>query len=142
MDNGYAGRDKILAAAASLKTIEVDVPRLGGKVRLREMGAYEKGLLEDLLNGEPADSRLPNARAFYIMCSVVDDEGNLLFGKADLPALNRLPGLDASILCDKITELSLIGSKAIEDAAKNSESDRKESPSSASPGRSDSEASA
>ncbi len=139
MLNGYAGRAEILAAAKALRTVELEVDGIG-TVRLREMGARERGVLDDLLGGLPPGERVRGLRSFLIMLSVVDGEGNLQFSEADLPTLDCLPGDAATALQQRIMELSKLGARMAEAEAKNSESGRTESSSSNLPGRSDTQA--
>lgn len=130
--SGLLARDAILAAAAALKTTEVEVPKLGGKIRLRELGALERDIFDEHLRAAPPDQRTRGTRALLIMLSAVNDHDEHLFAEADLPMLNQLPGDIAQTILNKITEISVLGDK-VEQLAKNSEGSPSESSSSESP---------
>ena len=129
---GLLGRDAILAAAAALKTAEIEVPQLGGKLRIRELGAFERDVFDEHLRSQPKDQRTRGTRALLIMLSAVNDHGEHLFAESDLPMLNQIPGDAANVIANEIAKLSVLGDN-VEKLAKNSESSPSESSSSASP---------
>lgn len=82
-------RDQILGALA-LKSEDVEVPELGGVVRVREMTAGEQEVYATLVQAENGGVDLRNYRAKLISCCACDASGNLLFAPGDVEALTRL----------------------------------------------------
>lgn len=103
---------------------EVAVPEWKcGKVTLRELSGTDRDDWETSLvrldeNGKRVVSR-ENARANLVARSIVDAEGNRVFSDADIEKLGRKSGKVLDRLYDVAVELSGIGPKAIEAAAKN-----------------------
>lgn len=82
-----------------LKTLELDVPELGGIVRIREMTGAERDGLESYVLQHRENSAFENIRARVVALSVIDEQGNLLFptpedvealGKTGWRALERI----------------------------------------------------
>jgi hypothetical protein len=76
------------------RTLDVDVPELGGTVRVQEMTALERGRFESFLldkNGQYKPDRIAKTRELMVLSTVVDAEGNRMFTHDDLPALSQLP---------------------------------------------------
>jgi len=75
------------------KTIEVQIPELDGAVKIRalkskEITTWQTSMMDK--HGNPDVKRLKESRERLVMLSVVDDNGNLVFGRDDLEALNNL----------------------------------------------------
>lgn len=106
----------------------VDVPAWGGRVKVAEMNgtrrsAWEAMNVVDVVekNGKkvpvPATSEVLAAR--LVACSVVDEDGNLLFGAEDVPQLVELPGGDLNNVALVAMRLSRLGTVEAEAAEKN-----------------------
>lgn len=75
------------------KTVEVEIPELDGSVKIRalrskEITSWQTSMMDK--HGNPDVKRLKESRERLVMLSVVDDNGNLVFGRDDLEALNNL----------------------------------------------------
>lgn len=85
----FLGRAAILALR-DLPVEVVEVPEWGTRVRVRSMTALERDRLESEIvksNGKNVQTNMVNIRAKMVATTVVDEEGALLFGFADLEAL-------------------------------------------------------
>lgn len=80
----YLTKEQILTPA-NLKTEEVEVPELGGSVRIMELTAGRRELWEPELTN-PTSYRV---RAALVAFSVVDENGDLIFNADDIEALTR-----------------------------------------------------
>lgn len=101
------GRDQILAALAGFQSREVDVPELGGKVRVRPVSIEAVARLH----------RAGAASHQLIAEAVCDDTGALLFGAGDAEAIGRIPAGVAQRLMEAINEVSGLTPKASDEAA-------------------------
>lgn len=82
-----------LLAKRERKYREVDIPELGGHVRIRslkskEITTWQTSMMDK--HGNPDVKRIKESRERLVMLSVVDDSGNLVFGRDDLESLNNL----------------------------------------------------
>lgn len=116
-------RDQILAARP-MRCEEIDIPELGGIVRVRMMSAgdrerYESGLIDDTAGDARRRIRVGELAARLVVFSVVDAEGRLVFSEQDIP---QVAALDADVvrrIADVATRLNKIGAAAAEAAGKN-----------------------
>lgn len=130
-------RDDILSA--KLPTREVDVPEWGGTVRVRGLDGLARDRFDMLLKqrDELGAAMTVSPRAFVAMSTIVDEDGNLVFGSEDFDFLSKTSGHALDRIVDVALPLSGIGAKSIEDAEKNSEGGLSGSGGSASPPASD-----
>ncbi|WP_299231717.1 hypothetical protein [uncultured Halomonas sp.] len=113
-------RDQILGAA-DLKTERVDVPEWGGEVIVSEMFGTAREEYERIIfdrNGKLVSDK--SLRACLVAASVVDEEGALLFSKADVDALGRKSSQALHRVYDAALRLNGMAPDATKGAAKNS----------------------
>lgn len=119
---GFLSRE-ILLAPTGPRFVEVDIPELGGKVRVKSMTAAERGRFEAYFQnsgtGKNRAERLAKARERLVISSVVDENGNLLFTPADGEALSKQDVTILERICRASQELSLIEDSDLEELAKN-----------------------
>lgn len=126
------GRDAILGAV-DVQYQEVDVPEWGGKVRIKGLTAGERDTFEaSILQGKGKNTSVnhKNMRAKLLAMSIVDAEGNRIFGNDDIAALGKKSSKAINRLFDIATELNGIGEDDVEELAGNSEADRSDDSSS------------
>jgi hypothetical protein len=117
-------------APQPLEKRAVVVPGLGS-CYVRAMSAGER----DEFEVAHSKSRSKDFRARLVACTVCDESGDLVFQPADIPALSALsaatlqPLVTAAVEVNRLSEADV---KDLEDAAKNSSSDRNGNSSSAS----------
>jgi hypothetical protein len=84
-------RDQILSAE-DRRSVEVDVPEWGGRVRLAEMTAKQRDSYETaVVKAREADEPL-NLRAAYVCRCLVDEDDQPLFALSDLEDLSAKAG--------------------------------------------------
>ena len=92
--NYFLSRENLLKIPP--KRVEVvDVPELGGKVRVQAMTALQRGRYEAAMvnsKGGPDKNRIAHARAIIIVETVVDEQGNKLLTPGDVKALDNQDG--------------------------------------------------
>lgn len=85
------GTEEILNAS-DITTEEVEVPEWGGSVLVRALTALERDRFEASViqgSGKNAKVKLENARAKLASLTVVDENGNRLFGPNDVTKLSQ-----------------------------------------------------
>jgi len=118
-------------APQPLERRPVTVPGLGSCF-VRAMSAGER----DEFEVAHAKGKSRDFRARLVACTVCDEDGELVFQPADIPALSALPAATLQQLVVAATEVNRLTEgdvKDLEDAAKNSPCDRNGNSSSASP---------
>jgi hypothetical protein len=109
-------RESFLDLRAIPPTIEaVETPH--GKAYVRVMLAGEKDRFEEEHNRAPSK----NFRARVIIATCCDEQGKLLFTKADVPTISELPSAVIDPIVKAATRVNLMTEEAVEDARKNSE---------------------
>lgn len=103
----FLSRDDILAVP--LRTLEVEVPEWGGTVLIREMTAAEvqengRYLLKP--NGKPDFSKAVQVPTRMCARQIVDENGERLFGDADISLLMERHGAAISNIAKAVRELS------------------------------------
>lgn len=93
----------------------IEVPGLEGTVRIRQMNGVQRERFERTLVG---DDRT-DIRASLLAFTVADDEGNLLFTPADIPAINAMPAPALMHLHDVALDFNKITDEQIEELAGN-----------------------
>lgn len=94
----------------------IEVPDLGGFVWIRPLNAGER----DRFEGEHNQKKNIDFRARVAAASVCDEEGNLLFGPADVPQLSALPGASLDPIVSAALKLNKFTAEDIEELEKNS----------------------
>lgn len=117
-------RDEILGG--TLKTIVINVPELGGEVRLQEMNGKLRGRLDLFyMNSEDKDHAYQLMKGFIAALSIVDDKGNLLFTEAEAELLaTKLSAITLDRIDKAATKLNLLDDKEVEKQAKKSTASR------------------
>ena len=105
--------------AEDIKTEIVPVPEWGGEVIVRTMSGTDRDIWDNLMFKE--SDYMNNNRARLCACTIVDDNGNLLFSEEDLEALGKKSSLALNRAYEVAKRLNGLGSDEIEDLAKNSE---------------------
>lgn len=82
MSKKYLGKDLILGA--QLKTKEVEVPEWGGSLLISESSLATMQEISDLRTEDKSASEIS---AFWFVLHVVDEDGERVFSKDDIPAL-------------------------------------------------------
>lgn len=85
-------RDQILGAL-HFRSEVINIPELGGGVRVRDMGCHRRDQLAEFIAGFPNPEafvrNLGKYRLFMLCNTVCDDEGNLLFTQDDMERLEN-----------------------------------------------------
>lgn len=110
-------KEQILGAARK-DFKDVDVPELGGTVRVRGLSAAEFIEYEQAIR----DEDFANLRARLVANAAVDENGKPLFTAADVRALGEKPAKPIDRLFRAIITLTGFTDDAVEEAEKNSES--------------------
>ena len=117
------GRDQILSAE-DLEYEIVDVPEWGGKVRVRALTGSERDQFEASLVKEAGKIRkidTANIRAKLVSLSIVDGEGNRLFGESDIALLGQKSAAALDRVFESAQKLSKISKEDVEELEGNSE---------------------
>ena len=116
---------QIKANRRKFKTKDVEVPALGGAVRIRsllsgEWDDYDESLVKTLPNGKRvADAA--NLSARLVSRCAIDEKGDHLFTEADVAILAEIDAEPINALYLACLEINGRLPKAIEEAKKNSE---------------------
>ncbi len=107
--------------ARQLPREEVPVPEWGGSVLVRKLQAAERDEFEQwVANCRKAGGVAPNVRARLVARALIDEEGQPLFGEADVALLGEKDADVLDRLFDVVQRISGMGLKAVEEAEKNS----------------------
>lgn len=114
-------KEQILAANDSVVE-EVEIPEWSGSVKVRGMtgkdrDAFEASLMEK--KGKSTEQNFANLRAKLVSRTVVDDEGNLIFSEADIPAIGEKSAKAIDRIFKVAQRLSGIGQDAVDELTKN-----------------------
>lgn len=119
---GFLSRESLLAPTGP-RFVEVDIPELGGRVRVKSMSAAERGRFEayfqNAQTGKNRAERLSKAREMLVIACVVDENGNKLFTPQDAEALSKQDVTVLERICRAAQDLSLIADSDLEELAKN-----------------------
>jgi hypothetical protein len=107
-------RESILKAN-DIKTKKVNVKEWGGDVYIKTLSVGEAEDISEIINSGKSDDI--SAMALWLVCSICDDKGNLLFTKADVPQLRKKAKEPVEALFREIAILNNMGS--LEETAKN-----------------------
>jgi len=106
-------KDQIFSAE-DLKTIEVDVPEWGGKIKLRTMTGQEREAYFRRLMKHKADEIPKDMFQTLVIICAVDDKGNPLFTFDDLPELAKKNGAILDRLTKAAGDLNGLTDKSID----------------------------
>lgn len=116
-------KDQILSANDH-RTIEVGVPEWGGTVRLRTMSGKERDSFEFAVATHKAPDGTVDIRglkALLVAMCAVGEDGQLLFTKADVEALNQKSSEALEKVYTKAAYLCGIGEDTIKETEGNSD---------------------
>ena len=119
---GLLSKSAILGAA-DLAHEDVHVPQWGGTVRVRTMTGTERDEWRTAIAGE-GSVPVGKFSAALLAATCVDANGDRLFTMADMEALQAKSAASLDKPASVAMRLNGLGGSAVEDAAKNSESDQ------------------
>jgi hypothetical protein len=122
---GILTKEQILQAD-DITVETVPVPEWGGEVIVRTMTGTDRDIWDNLLFKGGSDDFLDNTRARLCACTIIDENRNLLFSEDDIIELGKKSSLALNRVFDVAKNLNGLGSKEIEDLAKNSEETQSE----------------
>lgn len=105
-----------------LPTEDVNVPEWGGVVRVQGMSGSERDAFEMSVmtgKGKDRDLNLKNFRAKLVSRCIVDEQGNRVFGEADIAALGGKSALALQRLFDVAQKLSGLSPADVDELTKN-----------------------
>lgn len=109
--------------AEDRKFIDMDIPEWGGKVRIGTISGKARDRYELLALNPDGKFNNYNIRAHLVASCLYDESGKLLFSEKDIDKL----GDKSCVVLDRIyteaLKLSQIGREAVEELAKNSQTD-------------------
>lgn len=123
MGKQFLGRTAVLAVA-DVPEEDVHVPEWGGWVKVRGLSGKQRDDFEKSImvgKGRDRSVNLSNMRAKLVSRTVVDEEGGLLFGEADVPALGEKSAVALQRIVDVALRLSGLTEQDEEELLKNSE---------------------
>lgn len=116
-------RDQILTVN-DRKTETVSVPEWGGDVLVAVMSGEQRDIYESLITEVDASGKarhkLDNLRAKLVSCSLVDEDGNLMFSPADVQQLGKKSASALQRVYEVATRINRTTEDQVEEAAKNS----------------------
>ncbi len=118
---GLLTREAILATPA-LPTQDVAVPEWGGSVRVKALTARALDQVESRLSArrKAGDETPLNARAEYLVASLVGEDGEPLFASIDdVVALGEKSGFAVDRIFDVVIALNKMGATAVKVEVKN-----------------------
>ena len=98
-------RAAILARAGKLRTETIPIPAWGGDVTIRELTGAERDQFDLAVDSDRKAGRALHFRARLVAACVVDAEGRLVFGAADVPALSQLPAAELTPIFERALHL-------------------------------------
>jgi len=107
--------------AEDIKTEVVLVPEWEGEVIVRTMSGTDRDIWDKLMFKESDGDYMNNNRARLCACTIVDNDGKLLFNEEDIKTLGEKSSLALNRVFDVAKRLNGLGIDEIEDLAKNSE---------------------
>lgn len=107
--------------STKLNTKIIGIPRLGGKVRIQEMTGAQRAELDMIA----AEAKTPKeaykeTKAWIIIMSLVDEQGNRIFDDSQIDAIKSLPMKVQETINDEVDILSGLKEEAIKKTAKKS----------------------
>lgn len=117
-------------AAHDLRTVDVSVPEWGGEVRVKTLTGSERDQYEAesvKTNKGRREVNMSNMRARLIAMCAVDDQGQLLFTRADVMKLGQKSAAALERVFEAAAKLNGMTDEDMEELAGNSESGQNES---------------
>lgn len=110
-------RDQFLGGVA-LGHEDVEVPELGGAVRVREMTVGEQEAYTRLIAPDGATLDLDNFQAKLVTCTLCDESGALLLTPGDVEAVSRLSAVVVGRIWEAARRVNHIDAAAVEELGK------------------------
>jgi hypothetical protein len=104
--------------AGKRKTVEFEVPEWSGSILLRELSGRERDHFEASMierRGNSVKQNLENLRARLISLCIVNEQGELLFNKADLNRLGNMPAAGLDRVFDKCQKMNGLTQEDVEE---------------------------
>jgi hypothetical protein len=108
----------LILQAIDRKIVPVDVPEWGGTVYVRQLSVAESDMLRQTCSNMTPIMAAANA----IAVSLVDEEGNRLFGDDEMRALEQKNPKAVERIADVVAEINGWMPTSVKDAEKNSQS--------------------
>ena len=110
-----------LRAVPALETRDVDVPELGGTVRVRAWTGADRDEWNHLCLKRPkdGDGDPRGIRAAAIVVSLVDEDGKRLLSAKDVAIVDEWADAAVETVWNVVRETNRIGNQAVEEAEKN-----------------------
>ena len=125
-----------ILSVSDLKHEDVNVPQWGGSVRVRVMTGLERDEFRATIAKDGESLPVGKFSAALLAATCIDEEGNRLFTMEDVEALQAKSAASLDGPANVSMRLNGLGGKAVEEAAKNSDSRQSEDSGSDSPGTS------
>lgn len=112
-------REKFLTKATALKNTTVHIPEWGD-VRIRELTAKQRSEFEQMFADEKSRAKnIGNARIWWLVNTVIDDAGKLMFMNEDADRLEQLPAAPLERIVTAAVHLSGMSPAALEEMREN-----------------------
>lgn len=123
---GLVSREELLKSATALPSVDVPVPELGegATVRVRVLMGHERDRFDQELSKHKDD--LAGLSAVLVAMAAVDESGKRLFSDKDVDTVERLNGIVLNRVYWAAWKLNKFGGDAVEQDAKNSQSEESE----------------
>ena len=113
-------RDDILRSHARLEEESVEVPELGGDVKIREWRGVERDQWRAHCSKVAADGgKFTEMQAVAAALSLIDEDGNRMFAVEQAANLNMINGRALQRIWEAVRDLNALGAGAIEGKSKN-----------------------
>lgn len=116
-----------ILGVADLVHEDVDVPEWGGAVRVQMLTGAERDAFEQEIvtrQGKRVQMNLANVRARLVALCLVDEEGQRVFGEADVKALGRKSALALNRVFEVAQRINGLTEQDMEELVGNSDSDQ------------------
>lgn len=101
----------------------IDVPKWGGKIRVRSLSGHDRARFEMAIKpvvAEKTSGPTPTWRELLVSCAVVDADGKLLFEPADIALLGKRDAGTLDKVVEAVMRISGISAKDAKEYEKNS----------------------
>lgn len=111
--------------STKLNTNIIDIPRLGGKVRIQELTGSQRAEL-DIVAAESKNRKeaYKEVKAWVVAMTVIDEQGNRIFSDSQIEAIKSLPSTVQDKINDEVDILSGLKEEDIKKTAKKSSASR------------------
>jgi len=103
-----------ILAAKDFKTKEIEVPAWGGSVFIRTFSGKDADIIEEASLEIKRGGSVKGLRSLFLILSVCDKEGNLLFDSSQAEAIEEKNGDALTLLMNEIMSLNFITEEEID----------------------------